>query len=148
MRQRALSIGAILALVGCAGPADPSPAAAQVARKDIMIEFGDMSVRPKIARVMQGGSVAWTSTSTSYQGVVSFPYSIVESFTCQELRPIFFKTADRLESIPVQPDSENVLLPCPLEPGTYPYRINLSSMGSLAGMGNPQLSLEATLIVE
>jgi hypothetical protein len=37
MRQRALSIGAILALAGCAGPADPSPPAAQAARKDPMI---------------------------------------------------------------------------------------------------------------
>jgi hypothetical protein len=138
----------MLALGACAGPSQPSTPAQHAARRDVVIEFGDMSVRPAVARVKQGGSVAWTSTSTTYQGMISFHHGIVESFSCQDLRPTFFEVDEWLVSIPIRPGGEDLVLPCPLEPGTYPYRVNLSSMGSLAGMGNPQLSLEATLIVE
>jgi hypothetical protein len=80
--------------------------------------------------------------------VLSFHHAIVESFTCPDLRPTFFQVDQWLVSIPIEPGGEDLVLPCPLERGTYPYRINLSSRGSVAGMGNPELSLEATLVFE
>jgi hypothetical protein len=144
-----------LAAAGCANQQTPeveSPRSTNAPRKDIVIQFGDMQIEPSVARVKQGGSVAWTSVSTNFIGVLSFPDSIVEKFTCKELRPDFYVAAGRLMSIEIQSGQENVVLPCPLAPGTYPYRIDLTSGGTgIDGrdMGeNPQLTLPGTLIVE
>jgi hypothetical protein len=144
-----------LAVAGCANQQTPevhSPRSTNEPRKDIVIQFGDMQVEPSVARVKQGGSVAWTSVSTNFRGTLSFPESIVSHFTCKELRPDFFVAEGRLMSIPIDTGQENVVLPCPLEPGTYEYRIELTSGGEGVGgrsMGmDPQMSLPATLIVE
>ena len=145
----------MLATAGCVAQGTPttrSPASTNAPRKDIVIQFDDMSVQPSVARVKQGGSVAWTSVSTNFRGTLSFPESIVSHFSCKDLRPAFYVADGRLQSIAIASGQENVVLPCPLQPGTYPYRIELTSGGEGGGprsMGqNPVQALEATLIVE
>jgi ABC-type phosphate transport system substrate-binding protein len=159
MRQAAVRIAALAFVLGCAGaqtqtgaPTFESPPTTNAARQDIVIQFDDMTVQPAVARVKQGGKVAWTSVASDYQGVISFPLGIVDHFTCKELRPDFVPAANRLVSIPVATGQENLELPCPLKPGTYQYRIDLTSGGAgyssrITGAG-AQLSLDATLIVE
>jgi len=113
-----------------------------------------MSIVPKEARVKQGGSVAWISVASTYRGVISFPDSIRSHLTCKDLRPTFFEAGNgRLQSIPVDRGQENVALPCPLQPGTYDYRVDLftGAQGSVApgiGMDDPIESIDGKLIVE
>ena len=151
----ALRLAALALAAGCASqqtPEVPSPRTTNEPRRDIIIQFGDMSIEPSVARVKQGGSVAWTSVSTNFRGTLSFPESIVPKFSCKELRPDFYVAHGRLLSIDIANGDENLVLPCPLAPGTYEYRIDLTSGGEGVGgrsMGaNPQLSLPGTLIVE
>lgn len=144
-----------LTAAACASQQTPeveSPRSTNAPRKDIIIQFGDMQIEPSVARVAQGGSVAWTSVSTNFRGTLSFPASIVDKFSCKDLRPDFYVADGRLVSIAIANGEENVVLPCPLAPGTYDYRIDLTSGGEGIGgrsMGaNPQLTLPGTLIVE
>lgn len=144
-----------LAAAGCANQQTPemeSPRSTNAPRKDIVIQFGDMMIEPSVARVDRDGSVAWTSVSTNFIGVVSFPEGVIQKFTCKELRPNFFVAGGRLQSIEIANGQENVVLPCALQPGSYDYRIDLTSGGAGVGgreMGeNPQLSLPGKLIVE
>jgi hypothetical protein len=147
-------IGAIgLTALGCAQSGGSSSAQPR-SHHDIVIQFGDMSIQPAVAHAKAGGSVAFDSLATSYQGVVSFPDSVVPHFTCKELRPDFFPSGNgRLQSIPVSNAGENLVLPCPLEPGSYEYRVDLfqgpEGMGVPGiGMGDPMRSLHGKLIVE
>jgi hypothetical protein len=112
-----------------------------------------MSLRPSVARVLEGGTVAWTNLSSNRGGVVSFPLSVVDHFSCSELRPVFYKNADRLVSIPINGDAGDVALPCPLEPGEYAYRLDLfrglRGVGpSVSNIDNPDLSLPGKIIVK
>lgn len=147
----------VLAAAGCANQQTPeieSPPSTNVARKDIVIQFDDMSIVPHVARVKQGGSVAWTSVASSHRGVISFPDSIRSHFTCKDLRPGFFEAGNgRLQSVTIAQGDENVVLPCPLEPGTYEYRVDLytGAQGMVApgiGMDDPIQTIEGKLIVE
>jgi hypothetical protein len=145
-----------LAAAGCAnqGAQIESPPSTNTPRKDIVIQFDDASVEPSVARVKRGGSVAWTSVASTYRGVISFPDNIRSHLTCTELRPDFFEAGNgRLQSIPIAQGQEDVVLPCPLEPGSYEYRIDLytGAQGMVApgiGMGDPMRSIECKLIVE
>jgi hypothetical protein len=159
MLARATRIGALaLMLQGCAllgggqTPQIESPATTDAPSEAIVIQIGNMTVDPSVARVKQGGLVAWTSVSTDFRGTLSFPESVVSQFTCKDLRPDFYVADGRLQSIAIASGQENVVLPCPLRPGTYRYQINLTSGGEGVGgrsMGaNPQLTLDATLTVE
>ena len=139
--------------LGCA-QGGGSSSAGHSRHSDIVIQFGDMSIQPAVAHVKAGGSVAFDSLATSYQGVISFPDSVVPHFTCKELRPDFFPAGNgRLQSIPVTNASENLVLPCPLEPGSYEYRVDLyqgpEGMGIPSiGMGDPTRSMHGKLVVE
>ena len=150
MGNRAAWIAILLvAATGCAQGTSSSPSAAKTAHtRAIVIQFGDMSVQPSVAHVKQGTSVAWTTMATNYHGVVSFADSVVPHFTCKELRPDFFEAGGRIQSIPVSEGNEDVVLPCPLEPGSYEYRIDLYSSAEKIGMNDPQRSLHGKLIVE
>jgi hypothetical protein len=122
-------------------------------RQHVLVRFTNMSLRPSIARVLEGGTVAWTNLSSNRGGVVSFPLSVVDHFTCGELRPAFYQTADRLVSIPISGNSADVALPCPLEPGEYAYRLDLfrglRRVGpSVSNIDNPDLSLPGKIIVK
>lgn len=149
---RAILIAAgLAATLGCAQGGGSAHAGSQAPSNNVMVSFDNMMVNPPVAHVAQGGSVVWTSHSGEFKGIVSFPLSIAESFTCSQLGPIFSKTADRYMSIPITQDSEDVLLPCPLKPGEYDYKIDL--FGGVvgdpnAGMYNPQRSLDGKIIVE
>lgn len=148
MRQIAflVALGA-LATAGCAQSGGSSEPAAAAPRKDVLIQFDDVSLEPPIAHVAAGGSVAWTSESSSFQGVISFPDSITASFTCKELRPDFFAAAGRIRSIPIGTGIENVALPCPLKAGSYEYRVDLYA-GGPDDMTDPLRSLPGKLVVE
>ena len=121
-------------------------------RLHVLVRFTNMSLRPSIARVLEGGIVAWTNRSTNHGGLVSFPLSIVESFTCSELRPLFSRTADRLVSNPIDAGSNTLVLPCSLEPGEYEYQLNLFQHRGRLGvtapdMYNPRLLLPGKIVV-
>ncbi|MCH8890313.1 MAG: hypothetical protein IH827_04435 [Myxococcales bacterium] len=122
-------------------------------RQHVLVHFTNMSLRPSVAQIVEGGTVAWTNLSSNRGGMVSFPLSVVDHFTCSELRPVFYKTADRLVSIPITGGSGGVALPCPLEPGEYAYRLNLfrglRRIGpSVSNIDNPDLSLPGKIIVK
>ncbi len=122
-------------------------------RQHVLVRFTNMSLRPSVARVLEGGTVAWTNLSSNRGGVVSFPLSVIDHFTCGELRPVFYQTADRLVSIPINGNSGDVVLPCPLEPGEYEYRLDLfrglRRVGpSISNIGNPDLRLPGKIIVK
>ncbi len=142
---------AILAALACAQPTVEPHKSTNAPRMHVLVQFSDMTMHPSVAQVKRGGSVAWINYAMSFDGVVSFPLEISESFTCSELRPLFSKAGDRLESIPIRGGSENVTLPCPLKPGEYEYRLNLFSGDSFGGMGamyNPQRTLIGKIVVK
>jgi len=142
-----LALGLVAALVcACASPPRmPDGRSTNVPRKNMVVQINNMNVHPEVVRITPGGSVAWDSWS-DYVAVVSFPISIRESFTCTDLRPDFYPNGDRLISIPVSGDNENLVTPCPLALGSYPYRVLLSEGGGVETF-NPQLTLEGTLMV-
>jgi hypothetical protein len=116
-----------------------------------MVQFTDSTVHPETARVLQGGSVVWINYAADYDGSVVFPESVKSSFTCDDLRPFFMKTGKGYQSIPIDEDSENVKLPCPLEPGEYSYEIWLFEGlpdAPAAGMRMPQFKIPAKIVVE
>ncbi len=122
-------------------------------RQHVLVRFTNMTLRPSVARVLEGGTVAWTNLSSNRGGVASFPLSVIDHFTCSELRPAFYKTADRLVSIPISGNSADVALPCPLEPGEYAYRLDLfrglRRVGpSISNIDNPDLRLPGKIIVK
>ena len=129
----------------CAAPPTlPDGRTTNAPRKNMVVQINNMSVQPEVVRITPGGSVAWDSWS-DYTAVISFPISIRESFTCTQLRPDFTANGDRLISIPISGDDENLVTPCPLAIGTYPYRVLLSQDG--AETFNPQLTLQGTVMV-
>ncbi len=145
-----------LAICGCAQSAVPVATqhpTSNEPRQHVLVRFTNMSLRPSIAQVVEAGTVAWTNLSSNRGGVVSFPLSVVDHFTCSELRPVFYKTADRLVSIPIIGGSGGVALPCPLEPGEYAYRLDLfrglRRIGpAVSNIDNPDLSLPGKIIVK
>ena len=145
-----------IAISGCAQSAVPVATqhpTTNEPRQHVLVRFTNMSLRPSVARVLEGGTVAWTNLSSNRGGVVSFPLSVIDHFTCSELRPAFYKTADRLVSIPISGNSADVALPCPLEPGEYAYRLDLfrglRRVGpSISNIDNPDLSLPGKIIVK
>lgn len=145
-----------IAIGGCAQSALPVATqhpTTNEPRRHVLVRFTNMSLRPSVAQVLEGGTVAWTNLSSDRGGVVSFPLSVVDHFTCSELRPTFYQTAGRLVSIPINSDSADVALPCPLEPGEYAYRLDLFSgvrrIGpSVSNTDSPDLSLAGKIIVK
>jgi hypothetical protein len=146
----------VIAVGGCAQSAVPVATqhpTTNEPRQHVLVRFTNMSLRPSIARVHEGGTVAWANLSSNRGGVVSFPLSIVDHFTCDELRPVFYRAAERLVSIPISGNSPDVALPCPLEPGEYDYRLDLfrglRRVGpSISNIDNPDLSLPGKIIVK
>jgi hypothetical protein len=131
---------------GCAQQSFTTPSINEPARKDVVIQFGNASVDPSIAKVLAGGSVTWSNTSDSY-GVVRFPMADKSKFTCKaELRPDWQQVANAIESLPMASDAEDIVFPCALQPGSYPYKIDL--FGNVSQMDNPAFTLSGTLQVE
>jgi len=153
-RRCALALTAALWALACAGePSFQEPTTTNQPRKNVMVQFTDASLHPSEARVLRGGSVVWINYSMSYDGSVVFPESIREHFTCSDLRPLFMKVADGYQSIPIREASEDVTLPCALEPGEYSYELRLfardqMAVGGDSSMDNPQLTLPGRIVVE
>jgi hypothetical protein len=155
-RLRGCALLIAIAVSGCAQstvPVATQHPTTNEPRQHVLVRFTNMSLRPSIARVLEGGTVAWTNLSSNRGGVVSFPLSVVEHFTCSELRPTFYKNANRLVSIPISGNSADVALPCPLEPGEYTYRLDLfrglRRVGpSVSNIDNPDLRLPGKIIVK
>jgi hypothetical protein len=145
-----------VAIGGCAQSAAPvadQHPTTNEPRKNVLVRITNMTLRPSVAQVVEGGTVAWTNLSSNRGGVVSFPLSVVDHFTCSTLRPTFYETANRLVSIPVTADGRSIALPCPLEAGEYDYRIDLfrglRSVGpSVSNIDNPDLRLPGRIIVK
>jgi hypothetical protein len=133
-------------VVACAPQAPfTSPDIKEPARADVLVQVGNASVDPAVARVKEGGSVAWTNDS-DYLAVVSFPGTDATQFVCKELRPNFSKNGDTVESLPFQAGAVRVVLPCALKKGRYPYIIKLVS--DFSQMDNPKFTLSAQILVE
>ncbi|HBZ72778.1 MAG TPA: hypothetical protein DEP35_24835 [Deltaproteobacteria bacterium] len=134
-------------VVACAQGQAPftSPDIKEPARADVLVQVGNSSVDPAVARVKEGGSVAWTNDS-DYMVVVSFPGADASKFQCKELRPNFSKNGDTVESLPFVAGAVRVVLPCALKKGSYPYTIKLVS--DISQMDNPKFTLAAQIVVE
>lgn len=147
MTRFALCLAALLPMTAYAGePTFTTPDDKQPVRKDVIIQFGDGDVLPSIARVKEGGSVAWNNTSSSH-AVVRFEAAEVAGFDCKsDLRPNWQKVSGGIESIPTGGASERIMFPCALKPGKYPYKISL--FGSMSEMDNPKAQLAGTIEVE
>lgn len=139
-------LGVVLLLSACAQQSFKTPDDKQPARQDVVVQFGNASVFPADARIKANGSVTWSNTS-SYMAVIRFPKADKTKFACRPvLRPDWQYVADALESIPAGGAAENIVFPCSLQPGTYPYTISL--FGDIGDMDNPTSTLAAKLIVE
>jgi hypothetical protein len=133
-------------VVACAPQAPfTSPDIKEPARADVLVQVGNSSVDPAIARVKEGGSVAWTNDS-DFLVVVSFPGTDATQFVCKELRPNFSRNGNTVESLPFQSGAVRVVLPCALKPGRYPYIIKL--VNSVSQLDNPSFTLSAQILVE
>ncbi|HTF33709.1 MAG TPA: hypothetical protein VK714_08415 [Myxococcota bacterium] len=143
--SRLMPLVAVL-VVACAPQAPfTSPDVKEPARADVLVQVGNASVDPAVARVTEGGSVAWTNDS-DYMVVVSFPGTDASKFVCKQLRPNFSKNGDTVESLPFQGGAVRVVLPCALKKGRYPYTIKL--VRDVSQMDNPSFTLSAQIVVE
>ena len=144
--SRLLPFLAVLVVACTQGQAPfTSPDIKEPARMDVLVQVGNASVDPAVARVKEGGNVAWTNDS-DFMVVVQFPGTDSTKFVCKELRPNFSRNGDTIESLPFLAGAVRVVLPCALKPGTYPYIIKLVS--DIAEMDNPKFTLSAKIIVE
>ncbi|MCH2169775.1 hypothetical protein MK489_03240 [Myxococcota bacterium] len=144
----------LIAVLACAGSTGNPPSksgGSHEPRKSVVVRFGGLSVVPKVARVQAGGHVSWVNESSG-GGVLLFPDSIREGLTCDSMRPNLMKVAAGYQSRPVTPGLEISALPCPLKPGTYPYKVNLYGGAidndAFGSMDNPRVQLEGSIQVE
>src|SRR5215469_2411063 len=135
---------AVLAL-GCTQAPFTSPDIKEPARANVVVQISSAAVDPAVARVKEGGSVAWTNQS-AFLAVLSFPGRDASEFNCKDLRPDFTKEGNTLQSLPFRSAPYPVVLPCSLKKGRYPYVINL--VNGIANMGNPTFTLSAEITVE
>jgi hypothetical protein len=142
--SRLVPLVAVL-VVACTQAPFTSPDIKEPARADVLVQVGNASVDPAVARVKEGGNVAWTNDS-DYMVVVSFPGTDVSQLECKELRPNFVKNGNTLESLPFLAGAVRVTLPCALKKGKYPYIIKLVS--GAAQMENPKFTLSAEIDAE
>jgi plastocyanin len=143
-----------ISMAGCGTPVWQQQSSTNKARKHVVVQFTNATLHPSVARVLPGGDVAWVNYASGLDGTVVFPASIRQAFTCSSLRPIFMETAAGYQSIPVTGSMENVVLPCPLKPGEYEYKLQLFEGGTLmgagdgaAGMDNPTSEMAGKIIV-
>jgi len=110
-----------------------------------VVQINNMKLAPEVVRVSgPKNSIAWTNWSNAVASV-QFPASMASAFTCDELRPQFVLNGDRIESVQVLGDNENLATPCPLKPGSYDYEVWLSE--SRMQRENPQLKIKGRIEV-
>jgi hypothetical protein len=131
--------------LSCAQAPFTTPDIKEPARADVVVQIGNSSADPAVARVKEGGSVAWANQS-DFLAVLSFPGRDANEFNCKDLRPDFAKEGNTLQSLPFRSAPYPVVLPCSLKKGRYPYVINL--INSIEDLGNPTFTLSAEITVE
>lgn len=137
--QICLFLVTFLALcVGCAStPTDE--------RSHAVVQINNMKLAPEVVEVSGSeNTIAWTNWTRS-TATVQFPASIASAFNCDELRPRFVLSGDRIESVAVLGDSESLTTPCSLKPGSYDYEVWLSERPS--DRENPHLKLKGRIEV-
>jgi|GEM_PF-3412016 len=142
--SRLVPLVAVL-VVACTQAPFTSPDVKEPPRADVLVQVGNASVDPAVARVKEGGSVAWTNDS-DFVAVLSFPRTDASQFVCKELRPNFMKDGNTVQSLPFQAGAVRVVLPCALKKGRYPYIVKLAN--DVAQMDNPSFTLSAEIVVE
>ena len=150
MSVRILLAGLAAAVLACAsdeGSVWKPPPTSNAPEQNVTVYFTDANVNPATARVLPGGSIVWINYAMSRNGSVFFSKKVRGSFTCQDLGPAFMKTGLGYQSVPIARETENVTLPCPLDPGEYPYEIWLYQAGG-PGMGTPVSKIPAKIVVE
>jgi hypothetical protein len=140
-------LGIIAAAIACGQPAAMSPPTTNAPRDHVLVHFTDMHLSPSVAQLNRGGKLGWLNYASNYVGVVTFPKSVASRFTCSELRPMFSEAGTDIVSLPIRMDGmQNVVLPCPLQPGEYEYRVDL--FADPQNLYDPQLTLPGRIIVK
>ncbi len=145
MIRLALCLGAVVLVAACAQQSFTSPDEKEPARENVVVQISDGSLLPEPARIKTGGQVAWTNISSHFASIV-MPLADETKFECKEMRPNFSKVSGAIQSIPMAGDMERITLPCTMQPGTYPYTVNL--FGRQADMDNPAFTLSGSIVVE
>jgi len=139
---------ALAAAMGCAGAnGGARPDANDEPRAHVLVQFTEESIEPAVARVLQGGDVEWANYANHLVGVVIFPESIEDGFTCDELEPRFSKVAAGYQSEFIADSGGRVDLPCPLKPGRYTYELRLFDL-DFASPDDPLRTFQGTIAVE
>ena len=114
-------------------------------RSHAVVQINNMNLAPEVVKVSgPKNSVAWNNWSNSV-ATVQFPASITDAFVCDELRPLFVKSGDRVESVEALGDNESLTTPCALKPGSYSYEVWLSE--SRMQRENPHLKVKGRIEV-
>ena len=148
MIRSAIGIAVLLiSVVPCAGTPQrtESGKTTNQPRESMVVQINNMTIHPQVVRV-QGAknSVAWTNFS-DYVATVHFPASVKDGFTCTELRPDFVLNGPEIESIETIGANEDLVTPCPMKPGTYPYSVYMFQ--NQAYRDAPQLTLTGSIEV-
>ena len=148
MNRSAIGIAVLLiSVVACAGTPQrtESGKTTNQPRESMVVQINNMTIHPQVVRV-QGAknSVAWTNFS-DYVATVHFPASVKDGFTCTELRPDFVLNGPDIESIETIGANEDLVTPCPMKPGTYPYSVYMFQ--NQAYRDAPQLTLTGSIEV-
>lgn len=141
--MRPLLVGLLLVTfqllcIGCAS--DPSSV-----RSHTVVHINNMKLAPEVVEISgSANSIVWTNQSGS-AATIQFPASIATAFSCDELRPIFVLSGDRVESAEVLRSGESLTSPCPLKPGSYSYEVWLSE--TRTQRENPHLKINGRIEV-
>jgi hypothetical protein len=116
-----------------------------------VVQFSYDGLQPETVRIAAGGNLTWVNQVSDSQAFVLLPASMASGFVCGEnLAPYFQKTEGGFQSLPITDyESEKVVLPCALRPGSYPYEVRI--MG--AGLGEADAdelgrTLRGSIVVE
>jgi len=113
----------------------------------VLVQITESSIDPAVARVLQGGDVEWANYANHLVGVVIFPESIADGFTCDELEPRFSKVFAGYQSEFITDGGGRLDLPCPLKAGTYTYELRLFDI-DFASPDDPLQTFKGTIAVE
>lgn len=144
-RSKASRLASLIGAAAALGLAVPNVAGADSHGKNIAIEFNDAGVHPAVAKVAEGGSVAFDNDSSSL-AAVAFPIDIMKRLECKDARPDWQTESEALVSMPLMTDAPDLILPCALKKGEYPFKVRL--FDSLDNMDNPKRALDGKLVVE
>ncbi|HVP28082.1 MAG TPA: hypothetical protein VMW35_02845 [Myxococcota bacterium] len=142
MKRLACLLGSLLVL---AAVSPTRAVAADAPKKDLEIVILDEMIRPSPAHVAEGGTVAFNNDATSF-AAVTFSRAIVKDLECKDARPDWSYGADALISMPLSGDAPNLVLPCALKKGKYPFKVRYFDRPE--NIDNPQRTNDGTLIVE